>query len=85
MKLNKEELKNKIIYRSQYRGTKEMDILIGNFVKSIVGNLNYEELLLLDNLINLDDITLKNLNKNIPISIKIENNKITKLFRCFRI
>ena len=28
MSQNKEDLKNKIIYRASYRGTKEMDILI---------------------------------------------------------
>ena len=33
MSRNKEEIKNKIIYRSSYRGTKEMDILMTNFVK----------------------------------------------------
>ena len=28
-------LKKKIIYRAEYRGTKEMDLLLGNFVKKI--------------------------------------------------
>ena len=36
---NKEELKNKIIYRASYRGSKEMDILMTNFVKSLIDNL----------------------------------------------
>ena len=36
MNSNKQNLINKIIYRSQYRGTKEMDIFVGNFVKSII-------------------------------------------------
>ena len=35
---NKEELKNKIIYRTSYRGSKEMDILMTNFVKSIIND-----------------------------------------------
>ena len=35
---NKEELKNKIIYRASYRGSKEMDILMSNFVKSIINH-----------------------------------------------
>ena len=30
---NKEILKKQIIYRSAHRGSKEMDILLGNFVK----------------------------------------------------
>ena len=32
MSSNKEKLKNKIIYRASYRGTKEMDILMIGFV-----------------------------------------------------
>ena len=41
---NKEELKNKIIYRASYRGSKEMDILMSKFVKSVINNLNLVEL-----------------------------------------
>ena len=33
---NIEELKNKIIYRASYRGSKEMDILMTNFTKSLI-------------------------------------------------
>jgi len=58
MRLNKEELINKIIYRSSYRGTKEMDTLLKSFVKSIIFDLNYEELLKLNEFVNLDDETL---------------------------
>ena len=34
-----ENLKKRLIYRSQYRGTKEMDKLIGSFVKTHIDNL----------------------------------------------
>ena len=44
MPQNKEELKNKILYRASYRGTKEMDIMMTKFVKSIINNLNLTEL-----------------------------------------
>ena len=58
---NKEELKNKIIYRSSYRGTKEMDILVSSFVKSIIDQLEYDDLILLNNFIKIDDeITVNN-------------------------
>ena len=36
MSLNKEELIKKIIYRSSYRGSKEMDNLMSSFVKSVI-------------------------------------------------
>ena len=41
---NKEILKKKIIYRSTHRGSKEMDILLGNFVKNHIDSLNDKEL-----------------------------------------
>jgi len=77
---NKEELKNKIIYRASYRGSKEMDILMTNFVKSLVNNLNLEELKELNYLVNLDDEVLKNIKNN----ILIDNIKISDLIRNFQ-
>ena len=37
---NIDKLKKKILYRSRHRGTKEMDLLLGNFVKKYVNLLN---------------------------------------------
>tara|TARA_B100002052_G_C15623014_1_gene480554 strand:+ start:440 stop:688 length:249 start_codon:yes stop_codon:yes gene_type:complete len=73
MSENKEELKNKIIYRACYRGSKEMDILMSNFVNSLIEDLNIEELKELDFLVNLDDeslVDIKNniLNETIPLT-----------------
>ena len=44
MMLNNEILKKKIIYRSMHRGTKEMDLLLGNFVTKYIDELNSTEL-----------------------------------------
>ena len=41
---NKEILKRQIIYRATHRGTKEMDLLLGNFVKKHINELNSTEL-----------------------------------------
>ena len=43
-----ESLKKKIKYRSAYRGTKEMDLLLTTFVLNIIDTLSYEELKKLD-------------------------------------
>ena len=48
MSQNKEDLKNKIIYRASYRGTKEMDILMTAFVKSFIDELDEDLLKILD-------------------------------------
>ena len=81
---NKEILKKQIIYRSSHRGTKEMDFLLGNFVKKNIGKFTDTELKDLENLLEIDDEILqkwffgKN-NKNlVPLS------KISKMFKEFK-
>tara|TARA_B100000401_G_scaffold375591_1_gene275656 strand:- start:33 stop:290 length:258 start_codon:yes stop_codon:yes gene_type:complete len=56
---NKEDLKNKIIYRASYRGTKEMDILMIGFVRSIIDQMDLNNLETLNDFVNMDDETLK--------------------------
>ena len=63
MTLNKEDLKNKIIYRASYRGTKEMDILMTAFVKSLINNLDENFLKTLDLFVDMDDETLISIKK----------------------
>ena len=52
---NKEILKKQIIYRSMHRGTKEMDLLLGNFVKKYINLLNEIELKDLEKLLLIED------------------------------
>ena len=82
MSENKEELKNKIIYRSSYRGTKEMDILVTNFVKSIINDLDLNQLKELNELVNLDDEMLIKIKKNTSKS-KINLSDLIKRFQKF--
>ena len=44
MNSNKQNLINKIKYRSQYRGSKEMDIYVSSFVEHVIYDLNINEL-----------------------------------------
>ena len=80
---NKEELKNKIIYRASYRGTKEMDILMISFVNSIIHELNLEQLNQLDNFVNMDDETLMSI-KNDESLINFDDSSIFKLVENFK-
>ena len=63
MSSNKEDLKNKIIYRASYRGTKEMDILMLGFVRNIINRLSIGELEALNSFVNLDDELLISIKK----------------------
>tara|TARA_B100000029_G_scaffold233742_1_gene231019 strand:- start:896 stop:1156 length:261 start_codon:yes stop_codon:yes gene_type:complete len=81
MTLNTEELKRKILYRSSYRGTKEMDILLLSFVKSIFDKLSKDELNDLLNLVNIDDDNLYKFKNGLKTDIEIDKNYISKLFR----
>ena len=80
---NKEELKNKIIYRASYRGTKEMDILMISFVNSIIHELNLEQLNQLDDFVNMDDETLVSI-KNDESLINFDDPSIYKLVENFK-
>ena len=82
MSENKEELKNKIIYRASYRGSKEMDILMFNFVNSLIEDLNIEELKELEFLVNLDDESLVDIKNNI-LNKKIPLTNLIKKFQEF--
>ena len=84
MIINIKDLKNKIIYRANYRGTKEMDKLLGSFTKIYINQLADDELPLLCDLLDLDDENLYKLNQGQEMTIKIKNNKITKLFQNYK-
>ena len=79
-----EILKKQIIYRSLHRGSKEMDLLLGNFTKKNINILNDSELNDLNNLLQINDEILKkwyfqkNHKKLIPI------NKVSLMFKKFK-
>ena len=81
MNSNKQNLINKIIYRSQYRGTKEMDIFVSSFVKSIINSLSINDLEDLDILVNMNDEDIIKLSKN---KDSFKNSKILKLLIDFQ-
>ena len=80
-----DSLKRKIKYRSEYRGTKEMDLLLGTFVKKYVDTLSQKELMDLYQILDIEDEIIskwyfeKKNSKIIPI------NKVTKLLKNFKI
>ena len=84
MIINIKDLKNKIIYRANYRGTKEMDKLLGSFTKKYIDQLNEEELNLLCDLLDYDDENLYKFNQGQNLTIQIKLNKVTKMFKNYK-
>jgi len=78
MNLNKQNLINKIKYRSQYRGTKEMDIFVNSFVNKIINDLYFDELHQLNELISLSDEEIIGIS-NGKIKTDIDQNIISRL------
>jgi antitoxin CptB len=83
MILNIDQLKKKIIYRSNYRGTKEMDKLLGAFTKKYIDELNNEDLADLEKLLDIDDINLYNFFNGLATDYKFKDNKINLLYKKF--
>tara|TARA_Y100000816_G_C25997724_1_gene521203 strand:+ start:740 stop:1003 length:264 start_codon:yes stop_codon:yes gene_type:complete len=79
-----DNLKKRLIYRSQYRGTKEMDKLIGSFVKSNIDKLSIIQLKELEKFLEIDDDTLYKFYNDEEIEIDFSNFEILELFRNFQ-
>jgi antitoxin CptB len=78
-----ENLKKKLLYRSQYRGNKEMDKLIGSFVETHINLFNIDDLKNLEKFLNIDDDLLYKLYNNKLIKLGYISSKILKLFKNF--
>ena len=83
---NKLEIfKKKLIYRASYRGTKEMDILLSTFVNKYINSLDETALLELEKFLNFEDEILLGFYNHDIVKKKIDKNKISDLFKNFKI
>jgi len=82
---NNEILKKQIIYRSTHRGSKEMDILLGNFVRKNIDSFNNDELKNLEKILFIDDEILFSWYFNKKDNDLIPNNKISQMLKKFKL
>jgi len=75
----------KIIYRSNHRGTKEMDLLLGKFVNKYVYTFNNSELDDLNLLLNIDDEVLYKWYLNQTSEDSVPTNKVSKKLKKFKL
>ena len=82
--MNKLEIfKKKLIYRSNYRGSKEMDLLLSKFVEKHINNFNENELSELDKFLDFEDEVILNYYQRYIVENNIDKNKISKIFKNF--
>ena len=84
--MNKLDLiKRKIKYRSKYRSIKEMDLLLGNFVKKYIDIFDYNELLSLYEILEKDDDDIFKWYTGKEENIKILKNKVSDTLKKFKL
>ena len=80
-----EIFKKKLLYRASYRGTKEMDILLTKFVKKYINSFNDEQLKQLEKFLEFEDEIIYNFYNFDKIKKEISKNKISEIFKNFKI
>ena len=83
--VNKEILKKQILYRSTHRGSKEMDMLLGSFVKKHVDNLDNKDLQDLDQLLFIEDEILHRWYFNKKYNDVVPCNKVSAMLKKFKL
>ena len=80
-----EIFKKKLLYRATYRGTKEMDILLTKFVQKYVNSFNDEQLKQLEKFLEFEDEIIYNFYNFDKVKKDIDKNKISEIFKNFKI
>ena len=81
---NKRNLIKQIIYRSSHRGSKEMDLLLGNFVKKYINVFDDKDLSDLYELLSIEDEIIYKWYFKKENNLIIINNKITKMLKDYK-
>ena len=85
MMANKEILKKQIIYRSMHRGSKEMDLLLGNFVKKYVEKFNINELKDLEDLLFIEDDVIYKWYVKKKFDKLVPKNKVSEMLKNYKL
>ena len=80
-----EIFKKKLIYRSTYRGTKEMDTLLSKFVKKYIDDFDKIQLSELDKFLDFEDNVILDYYNYGIVKKNIDKNKISKLFKNYSV
>ena len=85
MKIDIKNLKKRILYRSQYRGTKEMDKLLHSFILKYINEIDEIKLSNLENFLNIDDEDLYKFYNGEKKTLNFKDEFILNLFKNFKL
>ena len=85
MKIDIENLKKRILYRSQYRGTKEMDKLLHSFILKYINEIDEIKLSNLENFLDIDDEDLYKFYNGEKKTLNFKDEYILNLFKNFKL
>ncbi len=80
-----EIFKKRLIYRSTYRGTKEMDILLSKFVKKYIDHFDQIQLNELDKFLDFEDNVILDYYLHGIVKKNIDKNEISELFKNYSV
>jgi len=77
--------KKQIIYRSSHRGTMEMDLLLGRFVKKYIDTFSEKDLNNLEKILLMDDNLIQKWYSDKKLNDLIPQNLVSKKLKKFRL
>ena len=80
-----EILRKQIIYRSTHRGSKEMDLLLGNFVEKYIDCFDEFDLKYLNEIMGMEDEVIYRWYFKKKKIEPMSNNKVTKMLKDFKL
>ena len=81
---NRSNIIKKLIYRSKYTGTRETDILLGNFAENFMESLTDDELLAYQDLLDSGDPRIWRLSIDIETTNLQKEKVIIQMIKKFR-
>ena len=81
---NRNNFIKKLIYRSKYTGTRETDILLGDFAENYINNLNDDELLAYQKLLDSGDPRIWRLSIDIETTNSDKEKLIIKMIKKYK-
>jgi antitoxin CptB len=82
---NNKNLKKKILYRSIHRGFKEMDLLLGSFVKKNIEKFDNKDLDDLDKLLSIEDEIIYKWYFNKKNDVRLVKSNVSEMLRKFKL